>query len=64
MTLDEIKNRAVLDAIDRHGGDKVAAAAELGICLKTIYNILNRMNDQDFERHYRPATPAVVSPEI
>jgi transcriptional regulator with PAS, ATPase and Fis domain len=42
LTLDTIKRRAVLDALDRHGGNKPAAAAELGISLKTVYNILNR----------------------
>ena len=36
----QIKLLAVLDALDRHGGDKVAAAEELQISLKSVYNIL------------------------
>lgn len=47
MTLEEIKTRAVLDAIERNGGSKPAAAAELGISLKTIYNMLGRMQERE-----------------
>jgi two-component system NtrC family response regulator len=34
--------RAVQEAIDRHKGNKPAAAEELGISLKTLYNKLNQ----------------------
>ena len=33
---------AILDALDRHGGNKPKAAEELGISLKTLYNKLNQ----------------------
>jgi hypothetical protein len=42
MTLEEIKLRAVQDALRRHGGHKPSAALELGVSLKTIYNWLAR----------------------
>lgn len=41
-TLSEIKIKAVKAAIRRHRGYKPAAAKELGVSLKTIYNILER----------------------
>jgi len=34
--------QAILDALDRHGGNKPQAAEELGISLKTLYNRLNQ----------------------
>ena len=34
--------QAVLNALDRHGGNKPKAAEELGISLKTLYNKLNQ----------------------
>jgi len=42
LCLDDLERLAVLAAMDRHGGDKRAAAAELGIALKTLYNKLAR----------------------
>ena len=42
LNLDELERRAVLDALERHGGDKRAASATLGIALKTLYNKLER----------------------
>jgi DNA-binding NtrC family response regulator len=35
-----------LRVIEKHGGNKTTAAAELGISLKTIYNKLNRLNER------------------
>ena len=40
-TLKEIENEHVLRVLKKHGGSKSAAAEELGISLKTIYNKLN-----------------------
>ena len=35
----------VLRALDKHAGNKPAAAAELGISLKTMYNKLNQFQE-------------------
>jgi hypothetical protein len=40
-TLAEIEWEHILRVLEKHAGDKPAAAAELGICLKTLYNKLN-----------------------
>ncbi len=45
-TLDEIEMEHVLRVLEKHGGSKTAAAAELGISLKTMYNKLNRLQEQ------------------
>jgi DNA-binding NtrC family response regulator len=42
-TLEEIENAYVLRVLEKHKGSKTAAAAELGISLKTIYNKLSRL---------------------
>ena len=42
LCLDDLERLAVLQAMNAHGGDKRAAAAELGIALKTLYNKLAR----------------------
>ncbi|WP_146519601.1 sigma-54-dependent transcriptional regulator [Stieleria varia] len=41
MTLRELESIAIERALERHHGDKKAAAEELGIALKTLYNRLN-----------------------
>lgn len=46
MTLDEVKRRAVLDALARHRGNKTLAAAELGVSVKAVYNWLARWRRQ------------------
>ncbi len=43
MTMEEVETRHLLETLDRHGGNKTTAAAELGISLKTIYNKLNKL---------------------
>jgi len=45
-TLEEIEMEALLRSLEKHGGSKTAAAAELGISLKTIYNKLNKLNER------------------
>ena len=41
MSLREIESYAIESALERHDGNKSAAAQELGISLKTLYNKLN-----------------------
>jgi two-component system NtrC family response regulator len=42
LSLRELEAVAIEEAVDRHQGNKVAAAEELGISLKTLYNKLNQ----------------------
>ncbi|PHS00961.1 MAG: transcriptional regulator [Blastopirellula sp.] len=42
MTLRELEMQAIHEAIERHNGNKPAAAEELGVSLKTIYTKLNQ----------------------
>jgi DNA-binding NtrC family response regulator len=46
-TLEEIETEHVLRVLEKHGGSKTAAAAELGISLKTMYNKLNRLVEKE-----------------
>lgn len=41
MTLDDIIREAIEDAVARNGGNKVAAAKELGIGKTTVYRLMN-----------------------
>jgi DNA-binding NtrC family response regulator len=45
MSLRELEMQAIHESIERHEGNKQAAAAELGISLKTLYNRLNQEGD-------------------
>jgi DNA-binding NtrC family response regulator len=45
-TLNEIETEYVLRALQKHNGSKTAAAAELGISLKTMYNKLNKIQEE------------------
>jgi DNA-binding NtrC family response regulator len=40
-SLKELEVLAVIEAVHRHNGNKAAAADELGISIKTLYNKLN-----------------------
>jgi two-component system NtrC family response regulator len=40
-SLRELEWLAIQAALERHSGNKLAASAELGISLKTLYNRLN-----------------------
>ncbi len=52
-TLEEIETRAILAALERHGGNRSAAAAELGISRRTLYNRLNAARLQEDEENDR-----------
>jgi DNA-binding NtrC family response regulator len=45
-TLREIEMEHVLRVLEKHGGNKPAAAGELGISLKTLYNKLNQLQEE------------------
>jgi DNA-binding NtrC family response regulator len=45
-TLREIEMEHILRVLEKHGGNKPAAAAELGIVLKTLYNKLNQWQEE------------------
>jgi DNA-binding NtrC family response regulator len=45
-TLSEIEMEHVLRVLEKHNGSKTAAAAELGISLKTMYNKLNKLQEE------------------
>jgi two-component system NtrC family response regulator len=42
LSLREIEAQAIQAALDRHSGNKTAAANELGISVKTLYNKLGQ----------------------
>ncbi|MCI0589212.1 MAG: sigma-54 dependent transcriptional regulator [Planctomycetes bacterium] len=58
LSLEELERLAVLAALKRHGGDKRAAAATLGIALKTLYNKLDRYGLRPVEPGGPPAPEA------
>src|SRR5207245_1617108 len=45
-TLKEIEMEHILMVLEKHQGNKPAAAAELGIVLKTLYNKLNQWEEE------------------
>jgi DNA-binding NtrC family response regulator len=45
-TLKEIEMEHILRVLEKHNGNKPAAAAELGIVLKTLYNKLNQWQEE------------------
>ncbi len=45
-TLEQVEMEHVLLVLDKHGGNKVAAAGELGISLKTLYNKVNKLREE------------------
>ncbi len=44
MSLKKMEEKAILEAVERHQGNKSAAAEELGISLKTLYNRLSQLD--------------------
>lgn len=49
MTLAEMERKFITDCLDRHNWDMKAAAKELGVCFKTLYNKLHSWEKQDEE---------------
>jgi DNA-binding NtrC family response regulator len=49
-TLKEVEKEHILRVLDKHQGNKVTAAAELGIVLKTLYNKLNQWQEEEQQR--------------
>jgi two-component system NtrC family response regulator len=47
QTLAAIESQAIQESLDRHAGNKPAAAEELGISLKTLYNKLTVLSALD-----------------
>jgi DNA-binding NtrC family response regulator len=45
-TLREVEMEHLVRVLDKHGGNKQAAAMELGISLKTMYNKLNQLQEE------------------
>jgi DNA-binding NtrC family response regulator len=45
-TLNEIETEHLLLVLEKHGGNKAKAADELGISLKTMYNKLNKIQEE------------------
>lgn len=45
MTLRELESYAIDQALERHGGNKLAVAAELGISIKTLYNKIHQASN-------------------
>jgi len=50
VTLDELEKKHIYTALFRAGQNKPAAAAMLGITVKTLYNKLNRYAKEEAEK--------------
>ena len=46
ISLRDLEMQAIYDALERHNGNKPEAAEELGISLKTLYNKLNKLEEE------------------
>jgi transcriptional regulator with PAS, ATPase and Fis domain len=51
-TLKEVEKEHILRVLEKHQGNKVTAAAELGIVLKTLYNKLNQWQEEDQQQRH------------
>jgi len=47
VSLRDLEMHAILQALDRHDGNKAVAAEELGVSLKTLYNKLNQAQEME-----------------
>jgi transcriptional regulator with PAS, ATPase and Fis domain len=45
-TLKDLEMEHIVRVLEKHNGSKTAAAAELGISLKTLYNKLNQLAEE------------------
>ena len=54
-TLKEVEKEHILLVLDKHQGNKMTAAAELGIVLKTLYNKLNQWQEEEQQQQQRHA---------
>lgn len=50
ISLAELERKAILQSLDRHGGNRKAAAEELGISVRTLYYRLDEYRKQGFYR--------------
>lgn len=48
-TLEEVEREHILSTLDRHGGNRTATAAELGISRRTLYYKLTEYQKQGYE---------------
>jgi len=51
-TLKEVEKDHILRVLEKHQGNKVTAAGELGIVLKTLYNKLNQWQEEDQQQRH------------
>ncbi len=51
-TLKEVEKEHILRVLEKHNGNKVTAATELGIVLKTLYNKLNQWQEEDQQQRH------------
>ena len=49
-SLRELEMQAILEGLERNGGNKPRTAEELGISLKTLYNKLHQLQDGALDR--------------
>jgi hypothetical protein len=50
-TLDEVTNRHTINVCEECGWNLTVAAEVLGVCVKTVYNILHRCEKAGLVRH-------------
>ncbi|HUS18721.1 MAG TPA: helix-turn-helix domain-containing protein [Terriglobales bacterium] len=58
MKLDDMIREAIEEAVARNGGDKIAAAKELGIGKSTVYRLLTKYEEEKRRRQRKRAKKA------
>ena len=62
-TISELEREAILAALERHNGNRSAAAADLGISRRTLYNRIERYRQQRrWPKVSKPAAPTGPRP--